>query len=45
MSVVQAGALGDGAGVGRERDEPDAVEVVGEVAPGISACDLGGADQ
>ena len=31
MFLVQAGALGDGAGLGREGDQPDRVEGVGEL--------------
>ena len=45
MLVVQAGPLGDRAGVGGEGDEPDGVQGVGEVPPGVAGLHLDGADQ
>ena len=45
MFLVQAGPPADRAGVGGEGDEPDGVQGVGEVAPGVAGLDLDGADQ
>ena len=45
MFVIEAGALGDGAGLSLQGHEPDGVELVGEVAPGVAGGDLAGADE
>ena len=45
MFLVQPGPLGDGPGVGGQGDQPDGVQGVGDVAPGVTGLDLDGADQ
>ena len=45
MFVAQARALGDGPCVGGEGDQPDGVQGVGEVPPGVAGLDLDRSDQ
>src|SRR5512144_3382742 len=45
VAVRELGALGDGALVGRERDEVHAVKLVAQVAPGVAGGGLGDAQQ